>query len=62
METTVERSLLSVEIRFMSWTARYTVLDCKINEIMRELQIPQITETIELHRRNEKEHVDRVEL
>jgi hypothetical protein len=39
----------------------YTLSDSKRNEeVMRELQIPQITECIEQYRRNRKEHVERM--
>jgi hypothetical protein len=38
----------------------HTLSDSKRNEVMRELQIPQITEFTEQYRRNWKEHVERM--
>jgi hypothetical protein len=38
----------------------YTLSDSKRNEVIRELQIPQITEFIEQYRRKWKEHVNRM--
>jgi hypothetical protein len=50
---TDERSLISAEMNFMRRAVEYTLSDHKRNEeIMRELQIPQIPEFIEQYRRN----------
>jgi hypothetical protein len=49
-------------MRFLRRTAGYTCWDHKRNEdILTELQISQITEFIYQHRKNWKEHVDRIQ-
>jgi hypothetical protein len=56
---TDEKRLISAEMRFLRRTAGYTCWDHKRNEdILRELQISQITEFICQFRKNWKEHVD----
>jgi hypothetical protein len=47
----MQKMVISAEINLIKRTMRYSLLDCKKVEMMRELQIPQITEFIE-YRRN----------
>jgi hypothetical protein len=40
--------------------AGYTLSDHKVNDILREVQVPQIIEFKEQYRRNWLEHIDRI--
>jgi hypothetical protein len=58
---TDERRLISAEMRFLRRTVRYSCWDHRRNEdILTDLQMSQITEFIYQHRKNCKEHVDRM--
>jgi hypothetical protein len=58
---TDEKRLISAQIRFLRRTAGYTRWDHKRNEdTLTELQMSQITEFIYQHRKNWKEHIDRM--
>jgi hypothetical protein len=61
IKRTDERRLISAEMCFLRRTAGCIRWDHKRNEdILTELQISQITEFIYQHRKNWKEHVDRM--
>jgi hypothetical protein len=45
---------------FLKRTTGYSFLDCKINEDIRKLQIPQATEFVEQYRRSWRGHFDRM--